>query len=227
MEVFGRNHAGPDPITEETVPELPLLASGYAQSKWVAEEILRLARRRGLPVSIYRPNLVFGHSKTGFIEARAAWPILTVRACMALGAMPNDVWPALRLVPVDYVSAAIARVVAQGSAGGACYHLSHSDVLVPDVLTKLLALRGVALAAISYRAWYGRLLDPLTKVDAIDVATLLSILPHPDDAGGIAIPIAIRDDNTREAIGESDPSIPSPAEQLRRSLGYLFSAGEL
>ncbi|HEY0299755.1 MAG TPA: thioester reductase domain-containing protein, partial [Rhizomicrobium sp.] len=32
------------------------LAVGYAQSKWIAEKLVRLAGARGLPVAIYRPN---------------------------------------------------------------------------------------------------------------------------------------------------------------------------
>ncbi|MEW6637980.1 MAG: non-ribosomal peptide synthetase, partial [Actinomycetota bacterium] len=38
---------------------------GYGQSKWVAERLVRDAGERGLPVCVYRPGNVSGHSETG------------------------------------------------------------------------------------------------------------------------------------------------------------------
>ena len=63
-----------------------VLYGGYMQSKWVAEKLVTMARSRGIPVCIYRPALITGHSQTGiwntddvvcrliksFIELRAA-----------------------------------------------------------------------------------------------------------------------------------------------------------
>ena len=39
--------------------------SGYVQSKWVGEAVVRLAGERGVPVSIYRPGLITGDVETG------------------------------------------------------------------------------------------------------------------------------------------------------------------
>ncbi|NJM46729.1 MAG: NAD-dependent epimerase/dehydratase family protein [Alkalinema sp. RU_4_3] len=38
------------------------LAIGYPQTKWVAEHLVMAARDRGLPVAIYRPGMLTGHS---------------------------------------------------------------------------------------------------------------------------------------------------------------------
>ena len=38
---------------------------GYTQSKWVSEQMVREAGRRGLPVYVYRLGRVAGHSQTG------------------------------------------------------------------------------------------------------------------------------------------------------------------
>ena len=43
---------------------------GYGRSKWVAEKLVREAAGRGLPVSIYRPGNVSGHSETGASNPR-------------------------------------------------------------------------------------------------------------------------------------------------------------
>ncbi len=43
------------------------LTVGYAQSKWIAERILMIARARGVPVTIFRPGYVTGHSMFVFL----------------------------------------------------------------------------------------------------------------------------------------------------------------
>jgi nucleoside-diphosphate-sugar epimerase/SAM-dependent methyltransferase/acyl carrier protein len=50
---------------QDELPQHQGLNDGYSQSKWVAEKLMMAARSRGLPVSIYRPGMVSGHSKTG------------------------------------------------------------------------------------------------------------------------------------------------------------------
>src|SRR4029077_11763018 len=61
---------------------------GYAQSKWVAEKLVRLAGERGLPVTIYRPN-TGGHSATGVFNPNDHLPLL-IKGCIQLGAIPED-----------------------------------------------------------------------------------------------------------------------------------------
>lgn len=41
------------------------LGTGYGQSKWVSEYLVREAGRRGLRGTIIRPGYVLGHSKSG------------------------------------------------------------------------------------------------------------------------------------------------------------------
>jgi thioester reductase-like protein len=64
---------------------------GYAQSKSVAEELVRQARQRGLPAVIYRPSLITGDSRTGLCNpddflARG------LGACVRMGCAPDVDW---------------------------------------------------------------------------------------------------------------------------------------
>src|ERR687897_1095136 len=63
------------PLCEEDV-DLDTLAEaredGYGQSKWVAEKLVWEAARRGLPVAVYRPGNISGHSVTGASNPRDA-----------------------------------------------------------------------------------------------------------------------------------------------------------
>ncbi|MFM6899326.1 MAG: thioester reductase domain-containing protein, partial [Microcystis panniformis] len=52
-------------ITEMDSPNFVNLQGGYRQSKWVAEQLVMVAQKRGLPACIYRPSRIIGNSKTG------------------------------------------------------------------------------------------------------------------------------------------------------------------
>ena len=93
------------------------LENGYAQSKWVAEELVWQAIARGVPATILRPGRVGWHSHTGALGtddlvSRA------IRACVHLGSAPAIDSP-LEMSPVDYVSRAVVAIVCRPAALGA------------------------------------------------------------------------------------------------------------
>ena len=72
------------------VDEVPTrLADGYGQTKWVAEQLVLEASRRGLPVRIHRAGTISGHSASG---AANAWDLLTalIVESIHLGYYPED-----------------------------------------------------------------------------------------------------------------------------------------
>jgi thioester reductase-like protein len=77
---------------------------GYSQTKWVAEKLVKIAGDRGLPVTIYRPPLIAGHSKTG-VSNIDDFICLMLKGCVQLGSFP-DIDYMLDMSPVDYVSQA-------------------------------------------------------------------------------------------------------------------------
>lgn len=96
---------------------------GYSQTKWVSERLMRAAASRGLPVTVYRPPLIGGHSRTGAWNADDYIHRL-VRGCLALGQTLN-VMAELDLVPVDYVSAAVGALAWKPEHAGQVFHLNH------------------------------------------------------------------------------------------------------
>ncbi len=50
---------------DDTLDHGGSLYGGYVQSKWVADKLVLAARARGIPVCIYRPGLITGHSEIG------------------------------------------------------------------------------------------------------------------------------------------------------------------
>lgn len=80
------------------------MTTGYARSKWVAEQLVGQAAARGLDVRTLRLGALAGHSLSGVSNPNDyAW--LVVRACLAIGAVPLMRAPTSWL-PVDLVARA-------------------------------------------------------------------------------------------------------------------------
>jgi thioester reductase-like protein len=97
------------------------LNTGYRQSKYVAEKIIGLARERGLPVSIYRADVISGAQTNGACQTRDfVW--LSLRGSLQARAMPAGADALFPMVPVDYVSAAILAL-SRTASSGQTFHL--------------------------------------------------------------------------------------------------------
>lgn len=116
-----------DSVTEAIVGEDHDLTAGrgfhggYDESKWVAEQILGRARRRGFPVTIYRPGNIAGHSETGAVSDGHLVSAM-IKGCVALGLAP-DTDAYVDVVPVDYVSRALVHLSLRQSAEGSNFNL--------------------------------------------------------------------------------------------------------
>ncbi len=108
----------------EHVPEK--LIDGYGQTKWVAEQLVVEAGRRGLPVRILRCGTISGHSTSG---AANAWDLITalIVESLVIGYFPQvDSWRA-EMTPVDFVSKAIVHLGNQTHAKQLMFHLGDPD----------------------------------------------------------------------------------------------------
>lgn len=107
--VHGMGAAGVRRVTEDTpLDHVELLAMGYPESKWVAEEVVRSAGRGGLPVAVHRPYEISGDT-TGHVWNSGAALCALFRVIAELGLAP-DLDLALNLLPVDHVAAAIVHL---------------------------------------------------------------------------------------------------------------------
>jgi thioester reductase-like protein len=153
----------PAEIVSETEPleNSGALYVGYAQTKWVAEKLVRLAAARGLPVGIYRPN-VAGHSGTGAFNA-GDHVNLMLKGCIQLGLAPDlDLYVAG--APVDFVGDAMVELAARSR--GATYHLVNGSGIFWNDLVSWHMRKGYALTTIPYRDWRVALLAAIRSGEA-------------------------------------------------------------
>jgi amino acid adenylation domain-containing protein/thioester reductase-like protein len=134
----------------EHVPER--LLDGYGQTKWVAEQLVIQAGRRGLPVRILRAGTISGHSTTG---AANAWDLLNalIVESIRIGYFPDvEGWRA-EMTPVDFVSKAIVHLGTQTQAKQLMFHLGDPDpVDIKDVFVNLKAL-GYPAEPLEFDRW--------------------------------------------------------------------------
>lgn len=77
------------PIQAGDFPEsVQEIYTGYAQSKWVSEKLLKEIASNGLPVAIHRPGLVVADTESGFM-AQDDFLARFISGCITLGSYPN------------------------------------------------------------------------------------------------------------------------------------------
>jgi thioester reductase-like protein len=114
---------GPQTVDEDTdmLPFLQDMPLAYAQSKCVAENLLRTAAARGVPVSLVRPTLISGDSVTGECNSGDLISAL-LQGCVKAGAAIDRDWR-LDCVPVDHVARVLARLGTSERPGWEVLHL--------------------------------------------------------------------------------------------------------
>jgi L-aminoadipate-semialdehyde dehydrogenase len=113
------------------------LPTGYGQSKWVSEQLVMEAGRRGLEGAIVRPGYIVGDSLTGG-NSHACLPccgglplvvntddfiVRLIKGCAQLGLIP-EIYNTVNMVPVDHV----ARIVT-----AAAFHSVQSNLVTLHV----------------------------------------------------------------------------------------------
>lgn len=111
------------PFTEDdrTLNSAINVPAGYTGSKWVAENIVNLARRREIPVTIFRPGLILGHASTGATQA-IDYLLVALKGFLPKGIVPD--YPRIfDAVPVDYVADGIVAISRMSEAAGKFFHM--------------------------------------------------------------------------------------------------------
>jgi len=158
LSVFGEASAHPQGHRESDAPNpSENLGNGYAQSKWVAEKLMRTARDRGFQVTIYRPATVAGDSRSGIWNTEDFLCRL-IKACLQMGCAPAE-RVRMDIAPVDYISRAIVALSLQPDSVGACFHLNHPVPPYSDELVDGFSRAGYRLDRIPYRDWVKKVLE--------------------------------------------------------------------
>ncbi len=125
----------------------------YEETKYLAEVEVRESMKAGMPVSIYRPAVVTGDSRTGETQ-KYDGPYYVIRwllkqPTVAVLPVPGDPKRTrINLVPRDFVIDAIAALSESKGAAGKCYQLADPD---PPTIDDAITLMGKATGRVIVR----------------------------------------------------------------------------
>jgi thioester reductase-like protein len=219
---------------EDMLPELPGLHLGYAQTKCVAEHLVRAAANRGLPVRIYRPPFLFGSSATGHC-ATDDFLATFIKGCVQMGTAPDMDWE-LDCCPVDYVSRMILEVASREPSGFAVLHPVPPRVRHWRECVLWMNLFGYCVRLVPYREWLGQLRQQASSPAHALYYLRSFFLRQRKEAGGLTLPELyetgrrnrITSRLTHQAlVGWEVPCPPLDAHLLDRYFTSLIEQGHL
>jgi thioester reductase-like protein len=173
------------PLKVDDIPGPPeVLSNGYRQTKWVTERIIDLARDRGLPVSVYRVDVVSGDQVNGACQTKDfVW--LGLKGILQSGAAPAGLAGLFHLVPVDYAAATITHLATRPEAAGRTFHLSNPGPVTYQEMIAHLRDLGHSLPELDWPEWSVRVradrdnaLQPL--LDAFEAIAAVGEGAYPD-----------------------------------------------
>ncbi len=214
-------------IDEEPAVTYPrgIFMSGYAQTKWVAERLVALAQARGLPVTIYRPGFIEGHSQTGFCNTTSEL-CLTLKGCIQLGYAPDHPFN-FDAAPVDYASKAFVYLSRQPGMLGRIFNAVNPNPVPLHKVTGWIDAAGYPLQRVPYQQWRQKVLEVVANDPG---HPLYSLLPYSVDEEIARMPLAFPTDCSNTLAGLEDSGISCPPIEpklLETCLSYLAEVGFL
>ncbi len=145
--------SGPREVSEEDqmIAYLDGIHLGYAQSKCVAETLVYQASQRGLPVSIYRPALVWGESSSGMSNTGDLLSTF-LKGCIEMGCAPELDW-LMDCCPVDFVASSIVRLSRTQPESCRVFHLANPHKRHWRECVLWMRLFGYPIRLIPYPDW--------------------------------------------------------------------------
>jgi len=116
---------GPREVSEKDLDLGQSFANAYEQSKFEAEILIEQFRER-FPVTIYRPSITVGDSRTGYTSSFHVlyWPLKILSLGIPRFFIPGSPQALFDIVPLDFVSAAITALTRREESRGETFHLS-------------------------------------------------------------------------------------------------------
>lgn len=205
-----------------------VIETGYAQSKWVAEQFVLQARDRGLPVCIYRPGRIAWDSRTG-IGSTSDNTFRMIKGCIQLGSVPQRD-TAVNLIPVDFASKAIVRLSQQEASFGKTFHLVNPNSVSWSQVIAWVRSLGYALQEIPDRQWREQLREVAGQDPNHALHSLVPFLTPSEETESNADALSLQFDCQNALDGYAMASLQCPpvnAEFVRSYFSYLITQGLL
>jgi phthiocerol/phenolphthiocerol synthesis type-I polyketide synthase E len=200
--------------------------TGYSQTKLVAELLLQEARKRGVPVNVYRGGRIGGDSKTGKCQTDDfLWRL--IKGCIQLGEYPVFNTP-IEFYPVDYFARFIVKLSDNKSAKNKVFHFFHPN---PMPLTKVLEWMrsyGYNLRVTTMPQWFTNLKDHLKMTPDNSLFPLVPLVTRVGAARFHLSKYIFTNTNLKKLLGKDFYTLPSiDGALLTTYFDYFVNTGFL
>ncbi|OBT47733.1 NRPS-like protein [Pseudogymnoascus sp. WSF 3629] len=132
------------------------LGTGYGQTKWVSEQLVREAGKRGLSGSVVRPGYILGDSETGVCNIDD-FLIRMLKGCIQLSARPHII-NTVNAVPVNHVARVVVAAAFNPVPNGVhVVHVTAHPRLRMSEYLSILEYYGYKTPEVSYAEWKSEL----------------------------------------------------------------------
>jgi long-chain acyl-CoA synthetase len=190
----------------------------YERSKCEAEGLIRAHRER-LPISVFRPSIVAGHSGTGETSSFKVlyWPLKAFARRLVV-CIPGDPEACYDIVPVDFVAESLLQILERPDTVGGTYHLTAGSTITlgraVELAADFFAVRRIP-PFVSPKRFYA-LIRPLLYVTLVGPArrvlhTSQVYIPY------LSRKLRFDDGNARSAL-EGSGLVPSDMETYMKTI---------
>lgn len=138
-------------VPEEALTNAFGFQSAYELTKFEGERLIRGAAPE-IPVSVFRPGMIVGDSRTGEVKTfNTFYAPLRLYLTGQLRMIPGSARLPVNIVPVDYVAEAIARLTFDPAAEGETFHLTAPREMLPTTGDLVRFARGWAAEHLGVR----------------------------------------------------------------------------
>jgi amino acid adenylation domain-containing protein/thioester reductase-like protein len=196
---------------------------GYSQSKWISESTMHEARSRGIPISVFRPGVIFGDTRNAELPSDVML-VNFIKFCLKMGTIP-DLDILVDIAPVDYVAKAIIQLSKPDTFSNECYHLTNPRPVHLRDFIKELSEVGLKLELCSQKEWNKRVVSGGNKLaEGTGFEKFLPFLNDMGAAGSIAFGRNLQQfdcTNTVEALRSNGLKCPN----IDKKFLSIFSSG--
>ncbi|MGW0564515.1 type I polyketide synthase [Streptomyces sp. NPDC003016] len=170
--------------------------TAYSQSKWVAEGLVRIARERGIPVSVYRAGGVLCDSRNGAANSED-YITKVIQGCVQLGLAPQRAYR-LSVGTVDHLAKQVVGLSQRPASRNRTFHTIDPRPLEWNHIFERIREFGYPVRSVPFEEWRAALIEqvdregednalaplmamlgdvPDRRMPAIDCANVLRTLP--------------------------------------------------
>ncbi len=122
-------------LESDSNPDMKELDFGYAQTKWVAEQLAFEAARRGLPVSVFRPSLLTASRGGHYVQRDITVRVLSY---MIRHGIAVDIENQVSFLPADVAADNLIAISQLKAPSANAYHLTADDYYSFPVVTEMI-----------------------------------------------------------------------------------------